>query len=98
MKPLEEIISVSEARRQFNQLIERVAAGQGPISVSQNSRVEVTLINRDQLRRYLELIWDLQRQLERLSIQSDDEAMKAIQEGEKDLRSGRWVSHQKLFS
>ena len=98
MKPLEEIISVSEARRQFNQLIERVAAGQGPISVSQNSRVEVTLINRDQLRRYLELIWDLQRQLERLSIQSDDEAMKAIQEGEKDLRSGRWVSHQELFS
>ena len=98
MKPLEEIISVSEARSQFNKLIERVAAGQGPISVSQNSRVEVTLINRDQLRRYLELIWDLQRQLERLSIQSDDKAMKAIQEGEKDLSSGRWVSHQELFS
>ncbi len=98
MKPLEEIISVSEARTQFNKLIERVAAGQGPISVSQNSRVEVTLINRDQLRRYLELIWDLQRQLERLSIQSDDKAMKAIQEGEEDLRSGRWVSHQELFS
>ncbi len=98
MKPLEEIISVSEARSQFNKLIERIAAGQGPISVSQNSRVEVTLINRDQLRRYLELIWDLQRQLERLSIQSDDKAMKAIQEGEKDLRSGRWVSHQELFS
>ncbi|MDA2923323.1 type II toxin-antitoxin system Phd/YefM family antitoxin [Acidobacteria bacterium AH-259-L09] len=98
MKPLEEIISVSEARSQFNKLIERVAAGQGPISVSQNSRVEVTLINRDQLRRYLEVIWDLQRQLERLSIQSDDKAMKAIQEGEKDLRSGRWVSHQELFS
>jgi len=94
MKPLEEIISVSEARSQFNKLIERIAAGQGPISVSQNSRVEVTLINRDQLRRYLELIWDLQRQLERLSIESDDKAMKAIQEGEKDLRSGRWVSHQ----
>ena len=98
MKPLEEIISVSEARSQFNKLIERIAAGQGPISVSQNSRVEVTLINRDQLRRYLELIWDLQRQLERLSIQSDDKAMKAIQEGEKDLRSGHWVSHQELFS
>ncbi len=98
MKPLEEIISVSEARSQFNKLIERIAAGQGPISVSQNSRVEVTLINRDQLRRYLELIWDLQRQLERLSIESDDKAMKAIQEGEKDLRSGRWVSHQELFS
>ena len=98
MKPLEEIISVSEARSQFNKLIERIAAGQGPISVSQNSRVEVTLINRDQLRRYFELIWDLQRQLERLSIQSDDKAMKAIQEGEEDLRSGRWVSHQELFS
>ncbi len=89
MKPLEEIISVSEARSQFNKLIERIAAAQGPISVSQNSRVEVTLINRDQLRRYLELIWDLQRQLERLRIQSDDKAMKAIQEGEKDLKSGR---------
>ena len=98
MKPLEEIISVSEARSQFNKLIERIAAGQGPISVSQNSRVEVTLINRDQLRRYLELIWDPQRQLERLSIESDDKTMKAIQEGEKDLRPGRWVSHQELFS
>ncbi len=88
----DKILSISEVRKNLASLLREVAAGKGPVSIAQDSHVEVSLISRRDwigLRERLEILEDL---AETYEILNDTDLMRRLRESEKNIRRGRGYS------
>lgn len=77
---VEDIIPVTKVREQIGSVIERARATKRPIVVTQNGSAAVVIIDAAQYQQELQ----------------ERDLLRAILEGEDDIRKGRTVSHEEV--
>ena len=98
----DQVVQVTDLRRNLSSYLEQVRSGQ-PISIMQGNQADIAMIRRDtiselisELEKARKLIDTLERVIETYEILADDEMMEAIRHGEEDIAQGRYVSLEEL--
>lgn len=85
----ERIISISEARKNLADLIKSVAREGTPVSIAQDSHVEVSIVSRSQIADFISRLDALESVLETYEILADRSLMKKIKKSEKNVKKGK---------
>jgi len=88
MQTIQEYVPVTQAKKDFLELIRKIADADDAIAITKNGTPEAVLISMKKFKSLLETI----------EILSDEKAMRSIRASIAQAKSGKWVDFDKVFS